>query len=184
MASPNQYLQQIKELGLEHMEIKASSIGEAKDTLRRIRNVQKQLRQIKRTINLDMKNIRSDYSQKTSTAASTSSAIVGLLGKRKLAGQMRADEKRRLRMERDRTLQPYESIKLTIDDLLIQMDSAKDQLQAFIEEAKLEEQSKKQATSTKRPATDVSPAGTVCPQCGAPVTESDRFCWNCTHRLQ
>ncbi len=184
MASPDEYLRQIKELGLERMEITVSSIVEAKDTLKRIRGIQAELRQIKRKTNLDMKTIRAEYRQKMSTAALTSSAIVGLLGKRKLAGQMRADEKRRLRMQRDRTLQPYESIKLTIDDLLIQMDSAKAQLQAFIEEAKLKERSKKQAASTKRPATDISASGDVCPQCGAPIAESDRFCWNCAHRLQ
>jgi len=184
MASPKEYRRQIKDLGLERMEIKASSIAEARDALRRIRSLQKELRQIKRNINLDMKAIRANYSQRMSTAASTSSAIVTLFGKRKLAGQLRADERRRLRMERDRTLQPYESIKLTIDDLLVQMDSAKARLQAFIEEAKTEAQAEKRATGVKKTTTDSGPLTGFCPQCGTPVAESDKFCRNCGNRLQ
>ncbi|RLI51184.1 MAG: hypothetical protein DRP09_19470 [Candidatus Thorarchaeota archaeon] len=183
MASPSQYRSQIKNLGLDNLEMTASSIAEAKNAIKRTRNLQKMLRQIKQNINLDMKTIRANYRQKMSTAASTSSTIVTILGKRKLAGQMRASEKRRLRMERDRTLQPYESIKLMIDDLLIQMDSAKAQFQAFIEEIKSEEQLTKQSTSAKKTVAGANTSTNFCPQCGTLATESDRFCRNCGNRL-
>jgi rubrerythrin len=183
VASPEEYRRQIKDLGLERMEIKASSIAEAIDALKRTRGLQKELRQIKRNIDLDMKTIRADYGQRMSTAASASSAIVTLFGKRKLAGQLRADEKRHLRLERDRTLQPYESIKLTVDDLLVQMDSAKAQLQAFIEEAKAETQAEKRVASARKTATDAGSSISFCPQCGTPVAESDKFCRGCGNQL-
>jgi len=112
VASAKQYGQQIKNLGLELMEIKVSSLSE-----------------MKRNVNLEMKTIRSAYRERMSTAASTSAGIVTLFGKRKLAGQLRADEKRRLSRERDKALRPYENVKLTIDDLLVQMDSAKTKLE-------------------------------------------------------
>jgi len=184
MASPKEYRRQIKDLGLERMEITASSIAEARDALRRIRSLQKELRRIKRSINLDVRAIRTNYSQRMSTAASTSSAVATLFGKRKLAGQLRADEKRRLRMERDRALRPYESIKLAIDDLLVQMDSAKARLQAFIEEAKTQAQTEKRAAGVKKTTRDTDPLTGFCPQCGTPVAESDKFCRSCGNQLQ
>ena len=183
MTSPQEYRRRIKELGLDRMEIRASSIPEAKDVLKRIRRLQKELRQIKKNINLDMKAIRAAYTQKMATAASTASGIVSLFGKRKLAGQLRADEKRRLRMERDRVLQPYESLKLTIDDLLVQMDAAKDQIQMFIEETKSRaDPNIRSSTATKATTTDVESG--FCPQCGASIAKSDRFCRRCGHKLR
>jgi len=133
---------------------------------------------MKRNVNLEMKTIRSAYRERMSTAASTSAGIVTLFGKRKLAGQLRADEKRRLSRERDKALRPYENVKLTIDDLLVQMDSAKTKLEVFIEEAKTEEQAKKQAAKPK------SASGSYCPECGASVGKSDKFCRECGRALQ
>lgn len=183
MASPEQYWHRIKELGLDHMEIQVSTVSEAKETLKHIRKLQKELRQIKKNINLDMKAIRALYSQKISTAASTTSGILSLFGKRKLAGQLRADERRRLRMERDRTLQPYESLKLTIDDLLIQMDAAKERLQMFIEKAKSQSESDmRSSTDSDVPKTNAE--SDFCPQCGTPIEKSDKFCRNCGHKLR
>lgn len=132
--------QQILGLGLDGMEISASSVAEAKSALSRVRNLQKQLRQIKRNVNLDMKTIRAEYQQKMSTAASTSSGILTLFGQRKMAGTIRADQKRRLGQERDRALQPYQSINLQIDHLLVQLDSVKLQIDEFIEAKKAAEQ--------------------------------------------
>ncbi len=177
MASAQEYRRQIKNLGLERLEIQASSSTEAKEVLRKLRALQKELRQIKKNINLDMKGIRAVYQQRMSTAAATSSTVVSLFGKRKLAGQLRADEKRRLRMERDRKLQPYESIKLAIDGILTQIDNAKIKLQAFIEEVKTKEQAKKETAKPK------SASKNYCPQCGAQVSKSDKFCRECGHML-
>ena len=59
MALPDEYMSQISELGLrEDMVIEAHTVPEAKSALREIRNLQRQLRQTKRNVNLDMKAIR------------------------------------------------------------------------------------------------------------------------------
>lgn len=184
MTTTTEYRHQISELGLDRMEIRASSLAEAKASLTKVRSLQKQLRQIKRNINLDMKAIRAEYRQMTSTAAGTSSTIVGLFGKRKLAGQMRADKKRRLNAERDRKLAPYDTLKLTIDDLLTQMDDAKAQLQNFIEEAKAEEPAQKQASEARKAASRGGVSTSFCPQCGHATDESDKFCRGCGHGLK
>jgi len=125
-----------------------------------------------------MKAIRAEYRQRTSTAAATSSTIVSLLGKRKLAGQMRADEKRRLIAERDRRLTPYDTVKLQVDDLLVKTDGAKALFDDFIEIAKAELQAQKSASPEEASAN-------FCPECGQTVMDqSDKFCRKCGHRLK
>jgi len=182
MTSPKEYQHQIKSLGLEDLKIRVTTVAEAKEAQRQIRDLQRKLRQIKKSINIDMKAIRVEYNQRISTAASTSSALVSLFGKRKLAGQLRADEKRRLRMERDRALQPYDALKLQIDNLLAQLDSVKYNLQIFIEDAKTKTQVKRQTHQKKKG--ESSADSVFCPQCGALVAKADKFCRNCGNKLK
>ena len=113
-----------------------------------------------------------------------SSAIASLFGKRKLAGQMRADEKRRLNAERDRKLSPYEDLKLTIDNLLVQMDAAKIRLGDLIEKAKAEKQMQKQTLMARKTTSRGGVSTKFCPQCGQAVDQSDRFCRKCGHGLK
>ena len=185
MTSPEEYRRQIKELGFDRMEIRASSLAEAKAALTKVRSLQKQLRQIKRNINLDMKAIRAEYRQKSSDAAAFSSAFLTGVGKRKAAGKRRADAKRRLQAERDRKLAPYDNLKLMIDDLLTQMDNAKVQIGSFTEEAKAEEQAQKRTAKARKTAACEGAPVSFCPQCGqAVVDQSDRFCRQCGHKLK
>jgi hypothetical protein len=172
MTLPEEYMDEISGLGLrEDMLIEAHTIPEAKSAVRDIRNLERQLRQIKRNVNLDMKAIRAHYRQRMSTAAATSSAFVGLLGKRKLAGQLRADEKRRLRTERDRRLAPYDQVKYVVDHALNELEGAKGQLHQYIEEVGAEQQAEEQAPQP------------TCPQCGGPTSDSDAFCRWCGRKL-
>ena len=167
MTTPERYLQIISEMGLEHLEIQVSSISEAKQLLSQMRDYQRQLRFLKRDINSEMRAIRAEYTAKMASAASTTSGIVSLFGKRKLAGQIRAAEKRRLRSERDQILAPYENVKRVIDDLQIQIERAKVQLKAFIEQMRSSEKA----------------VEAVCPQCHRPIAKEDKFCRHCGFRL-
>lgn len=150
------YIQQIQANVLPFQErinrvgVNTSSLNEAKIVLNQLRSIQKQLRQIKRNINLDMKTIRAEYRQKASTAASFSAAILRGAGKRKKAGQVQADAKRRLIAERDIKLAPYDRIKLQIDDLLIKMDDGKNVFEVFIDMAKAELQVQAQNTENQK----------------------------------
>jgi hypothetical protein len=183
MTSAEQYRHQISALGLDEMRLQASSLAEAQAALDNVRSLRKQLLQIKRNINLDMKTIRAEYQQRSSSAAAGSSAVMSLLGKRKLAGSLRADEKRRLSVERDRKLAPYDNVKLTIDDLLTQMEGGKTQLGEFIEEAKAEAQAAKVTSDGRKPVTPAKTSTKFCKQCGKAVGMSDKFCRDCGTRL-
>ena len=198
MASAKEYARQVQECArqiqssvspfqerIKNIGISPSSLVEAKTVLAQLRDTQRQLRQIKRCINQDMKAIRVEYRQRTSTAAATSSTIVSLLGKRKLAGQMRADEKRRLIAERDRKLAPYDTVKLEIDDFLVKTDGAKALFDNFIETAKAELQAQEQILKAQKSASPEEASVNFCPQCGQTVMDqSDKFCRKCGHRLK
>jgi hypothetical protein len=149
MKSPQQYFNEIKENGLAHMEISASSIPEARKAHKEVIAAQKQLRKIKREINTDMKAIRDHYRQQSANAASGSSAVLEIMGKRKTAGKVRAEAKRQLRRDRDRKLEPYDNVKQTIDDLLMQMDSVKIKIRNFIEDVKAEKEALEQSRREK-----------------------------------
>jgi len=176
VATPKDYHRQISDLGLDKLTISASSAAEAKASMTPVRSLQQQLRQIKRYIDQDMKTIRAEYRDKSSTAASSSSSLLSAFGKRKLAGQVRADAKRRLSAQRDQQLKPYENLKLTIDDVLFQLDSAKLQLSDYIQEATAEKQAERTVGGGAKPTA-------FCPECGNEVDPSDKFCPLCGRKL-
>ena len=122
--------------GSLHLELSISSVDEAKLAHKRMVQQQKQLRQIKKEINQDMKNIRAAYKEASDNVqpSASSSIFGGLFGKKGYAKGNVAQQRRDLRQRRDGTLEPYNQAKLTIDDLLIQMDGAKLSIKNYIDE--------------------------------------------------
>jgi hypothetical protein len=139
MTLPRDYCRQISELGLDKVTIRAPSVSEANAGLAKLHGSEEQLRQIERSIDLDMKAIIAECRKRVFSVSFGSAGTVGLLGERRFRGQMLTDEKRRLEAERDVRLAPYEEVKLRVDNLLAQMDNAKAQLQDYIEQAKADE---------------------------------------------
>jgi hypothetical protein len=162
------YVQEIKALD---MAISCESIAEAKSAKRKIISVEKKLRLIKRNINQDMKAVRAEYRDRIGSAGQgVGNALLQLTAGKRTAGKFRAEEKRRLRGERDRKLQPYQQVKLMIDDFMTQTADAKRRLDDFIAEAKAEEEASEGN-------------GKFCPQCGHSVDVDDKFCRECGQKL-
>ena len=159
------YIDRIKALGIDGMELSASSQAEAKATITRIRSLQSELRQIKKSINLDIKSIRADYTERIANAGSVTGGIFSLFGKRRAGGSIRAAAKRDMTKQRDSVIAPYEEIKLHIDTLINKLDEAKHQFMGYVAENKASESKKG------------SPG--FCPSCGAKVAKSHRFCASC-----
>lgn len=135
--SAKEYRERLEKLGLLRkggIELSASSVPEAKQALLHIKQLQVELRNIKRELGLEMKVIRQQYQQQMPNAGSGASSVLTLFGKRKAAGSARADAKRQLSAARDRSLSDYEAVKLTVDDLLVQMERAKLSFQLYIDE--------------------------------------------------
>jgi hypothetical protein len=115
--------------GRLRLEISTGDPKEAKAISSRLVQQQKQLRQIKKEIALDMKAIRVHYkAEAASVEASLFTTIFG--GSRNNA----ANKRRAVNAQRDRTLYPYEAAKNTIDDLLTQMDGAKLKIKEWLSE--------------------------------------------------
>lgn len=134
MPSAADYIKRVRKI-LEEIEKfewqNLPEVNEAKQYLASIRQAQRELRQLKREINAEMKAIRADYRAKS--AKVQPSLLLSFLGKRRLASSLSADEKRRLRQERDSLLFPYDKVKLVIDDALTRLEKYKLAVQNFID---------------------------------------------------
>jgi len=108
---------------------KWNTIPEAKQHLAAIRQMQKELRQVKRDLNVEMKAIRTRYKMRMDRAQA---GVLASLAGRGAARRSQANKRRRLCEERDRTLAPYDSVKLAIDDALTQLDRIKLELQGWV----------------------------------------------------
>ena len=144
----------------------ASNVEEAKACITRIRTIQRDLRQIKKAINLEIKGIRAEYRDRIANAGSGTAAVFSLFGKRGAAGSIRADAKRAMAAERDAAIEPYETEKFRIDDVLNQLDAAKIQFNDFIRDNKPEQ-------------SPGSASGRFCTNCGAKAAKSHKFCAQC-----
>jgi hypothetical protein len=137
VATPDDYRRRLADMGLlgkGGLEIKATTAAEAKQVLPQLRQLQADLRALKKEINLDIKQIRMNYQQQMPNAGAGASAVFSIFGKRKVAGSIRADSKRQLAAQRDQEIGGYERVKATIDDLLLQIDRAKLTIQQYITE--------------------------------------------------
>lgn len=137
---PRDYIRKINALGIRELsKSRVKNASDAKNLLKEVRNMQKGIRQIKKEINLEIKAIRQQYKEKSSTAGAGSALALGLLGQRGAARSIRASAKRGVAQERDRTIAPYEELKMKIDGMLIKMDRFKLQLEQYIQKEKASE---------------------------------------------
>jgi hypothetical protein len=88
------------------------------DTLSRLRDLKT------RTIAAE-RELSASYQEAHAKAASKQHFLLGALGGRKLSGSARAEEKRRISAQRAKTMAPYRQLKLSIDDVIRQVTSAK-----------------------------------------------------------
>lgn len=137
--TPKEYRERLEDLGLlgkNGVQLQASSVPEAKQALISIKQLQVELRGMKRELGLDMKVIRAHYQEQMPAAGSGVASMFSLFGKRKVAGSIRAGAKRDVAAQRNRALHEYEVLKQTIDDLLLQLEKAKLNFQRYVEEHK------------------------------------------------
>ena len=95
--------------------------------LRRIRQVQTELRAFKRELNGSMKAIRQSYRNSIEAQTYRPGFWGGMRGSRHRGKKRRraAQRKRALRVERERQLFPYQDAKAVVDELLVALDYVK-----------------------------------------------------------
>ncbi len=172
MASETEYLEKIKKLGIDGMELSASNQKEAKSSIATIRLIQSELRQIKKSVNLEIKTMRAVYSERIEKAGSVTGGLFSLFGKRGAGGRIRAAAKRDETKARNAAIAPYEKIKLYIDTLIHKLDDAKHQFTSYIVKSKEAEPEK------------INTVADYCPSCGKKTVKFHRFCPACGSLLQ
>jgi alkyl hydroperoxide reductase subunit AhpC len=133
MKSADEYLKAVRRvLGIPvdqseiHLQWEYDTPEDIKIHLAQIRQIQKELRFLKREISLDVKAIRADYRLNVSNVQA---GLLSSLAGRKFAGHDRALKKESLRQKEREVIFPYESLSRQIDQLIIQLDGAKMQME-------------------------------------------------------
>lgn len=102
------------------------TLDEPKSVKLQVKNIgliQKQLKTIKKDINLVIRQINQQASQ--STPDTIVSVGLDLFGKRKWAGQMRQNTRRAIQAEKINLRQPYMEVKDYIDQVILEGDKLK-----------------------------------------------------------
>ncbi|MEJ5240073.1 MAG: hypothetical protein WHS87_02635 [Anaerolineales bacterium] len=144
MTTAKEYLSRIEEiLGKHfvsrkmHLQFTWNTPEEAKQHLAQIRLMQKQLRLVKKELNATIKMIRSNFAARKAQVGTGfgSGLMAGLAGKRTV-GKMNVVARENLRREQMKALSPYESVSRTIDEILVQLDRIKIQIESSINASK------------------------------------------------
>lgn len=98
--------------------------------IKNINLIQKQLRAIKKEVNLAIREINQQATQ--TTPDSIISVGLDLFGKRKLAGQLRQSTRRAIQSEKISVRQPYMDTKDYIDQVLLEGDRLKLQAEQYL----------------------------------------------------
>lgn len=138
MSSPQEYATRIKALGLDKMEINIRNVPDAKAASSQLRILKKQLQQIKKEIAIDIKTIKARYQAQIPQAGSGGGGLlrtVGAFGVKGMKGQAKQYEaraKQDIRNKQHKELDPYERVKLTVDDLITQIDATLAKIDAYL----------------------------------------------------
>jgi len=122
--SPKKYRKQLLDLGIEGMEIDASTIDNAMDTLNQLNELEKILNKMRYNVRADIRNIRLDYMGKLQEVDRTSGEKQGLFRRKKSVSQI-VQEKKKLTKERNLTIATYDVVENTIDDYLDQIEQSR-----------------------------------------------------------
>lgn len=113
-----------------------TSAAQAKQAKTTIVTAQKELRQIKSQIALEVKETRAEFKDKAAGAGSTGGAVLSLLGKKGAGKSYAAASKRQVNSQRDNAIAPYERVKSAIDQLLLSYDKIKLQIDQYLDKVK------------------------------------------------
>lgn len=107
----------------EQMTLTLDNPPSVKLQIKKINLIQKQLRAIKREINLAIQEI---HQQATQTAPDSIISVgLDLFGKRRLAGQLRQTTRRTIQFNKITQRQPYMDVKNHIDKIILEGDKLK-----------------------------------------------------------
>lgn len=133
MATAQELLDRVKGiLSSSPFEANVNSPASAKAEKQRITLSQKQLRQVKSEVNLEMKAIRATYTAAKKTAGAGGGTLLKIMGKKGAAKSHQARAKQIKELEKQKELIPYEQVITAIENALLTYDKLKLKLDQYI----------------------------------------------------
>ncbi len=122
MKTPAQYQHQIAEFDVEKIKVEGATPAEIQAGLDLAQAMHDQLREIERSLNLDLHALRSQFQGKE--------ASINLMNQRRMSGKRRAEEEQRLQEVEQGKLAPYEEVKKALEALLAGLEEKRSQLES------------------------------------------------------
>jgi len=111
------------------VDLRWDSVEQARQHVKRVTQMQKELRLVRENVRFTMKEIRASFKEKK---AEVKAGFLASIWSRKAAAHSRAAQREELRRQERASLAPYESIILLIDKVLLKLDGLKLELQNWI----------------------------------------------------
>jgi hypothetical protein len=133
MTSPKEYISKIKQIttGLENLS--EGTEEEAKLSILKIRQMQKELGLVKKDVNNTIKMIRSRYTaEKAEVGTKFGDGVGAALFGKKLAGRSNAIKRENLRRQQINEISPYQQIGEHLEELILKLNGVTIQLQSDV----------------------------------------------------
>ncbi|GAB4306453.1 MAG: hypothetical protein Kow0019_01320 [Methanobacteriaceae archaeon] len=128
---PKFYREQITNLEIEGLNLNVNSVADSLQLLVKLRKIEKTLVKIKYNIRMDMRSIRKEYLNKIEEL--NKPVKVMKVFNRKLNKKDSLKYKKKIVDERDNKIKPYELLERLIDDYLLQIHDARNNLEKYME---------------------------------------------------
>jgi len=128
---PKFYREQISNLEIEGLNLNVNSVADSLQLLVKLRKIEKTLVKIKYNIRMDMRSIRKEYLNKIEEL--NKPVKVMKVFNRKLNKKDSLKYKKKIVDERDNKIKPYELLERLIDDYLLQIHDARNNLEKYME---------------------------------------------------
>ena len=132
--SVQDYAHRVDELLKGNARFRVESVDDAKLSIKRITQMQKELRQVKKEIGLTLKSLRAQYSDQKAGVGKPGFGqgfMQGIFGK-KTVGRANAVKRDTIRQNQQNQLAPYEQLQHRIDNILVECDANKLKLEQYI----------------------------------------------------
>jgi len=114
------------------IDLEADSIADSRRILAELNEREMILKEIKKSIRRDIQSIEHDFLEKMHKinmdyAGGRSPGVIS-----RVRGKSKAKEMKKLEKKRDESLEAYEEVKYTVDDIILQIEEAKEPLNNYI----------------------------------------------------
>lgn len=134
MPSAAEYAQRIQAILEGRNTVDLKRLEDAPPTLKRLTQVQKELKLLKKEIGLTIKSLKAQYTDQKMQASKNTGGkeLSKILFGRRLVSRFDADQKRDIQQSQHQQLAPYEDVSRIIDRTLLDIDALKIKIEQWV----------------------------------------------------